>query len=111
MIVFGIGSRAKRIAKEANKEIYKLFGNECSSSWANQSIEITPSDCEKSDSISILAKSLGIADENVIVVGDSGNDISMFKKFYDNSYCMSHSPKTIKKYAKTIIRSVLDLKI
>lgn len=110
MVVFGISRKAKKIAKEFNKEIYKHFGDICSSAWSEQAIEISAKNSEKSDSILKLADSLNIKENNIYVVGDSGNDIPMFKRFYENSFCMAHSNKSIKKYAKNTIKRVVDIK-
>ena len=43
------------------------------------------------------------------MVGDSGNDIPMFKEFPENSFCMSRAPETIQKYAKYTIDKYEDL--
>lgn len=110
MVVFGISKKAKTIAKEFNKEIFKNFGDICSSAWSEQAIEISAKNSEKSDSILKLAHNLNIKENNIYVVGDSGNDIPMFKRFYGNSFCMKHSSPSIKKYAKNTVKSFVDIK-
>lgn len=104
MIMFGISNKAKIKAKEANKDISQKFGNICSSCWSEQMVEISPVGCDKSSGISELAAYLGINNEDVFVVGDSGNDIPMFKSFYENSYCISKAPTVVKKYAKHTVK-------
>ena len=100
MVLFGIShKKAKLIAKEANKDVFNKFGNLCASCWTDQAIEISAIECTKSNGISLIAKEYGIDKKDIIVMGDSGNDIPMFKDFYENSYCVSRSPETIKKYA------------
>ena len=51
----------------------------------------------------------GIKPEDVYVVGDSGNDITMFSKYYDLSYCMKRGHPSARKYAKHIITRVYKL--
>ena len=64
----------------------------------------------KSEGIDWYLKEHNCKAEDLYVVGDSGNDISMFKKFYNNSFCMNHSHPTVKKYAKTVIGDFEDLR-
>ena len=52
---------------------------------------------------------LGISKDNILVVGDSGNDVSMFDCFNANSYCMSHAPDSVKAHAAHVIDKVADL--
>ena len=47
---------------------------------------------------------LKINHDDIFVVGDSGNDISMFKEYQENSFCMSHAPLSVSKYAKHIVK-------
>ena len=48
-------------------------------------------------------------DSEIYVVGDSGNDISLFKAYPKNSFCMGHAPDAVKKYAKYTIEKFEDL--
>jgi hypothetical protein len=34
----------------------------------------------------------------------------MFNKFHENSYCMSHAPESVKKYAKHTVKKIYKLK-
>ena len=68
-----------------------------------------PKGCSKGESLKKYQKYKGVSDENIYVVGDSGNDISMFKEYYENSFCMKHSSPAVKKYAKHILRRFYDL--
>ena len=61
------------------------------------------------EGLSIYCDYLNIKKEDVYAVGDSGNDIEMFNRFYENSYCMKHGGKVVRKYAKHTIRRVYDL--
>ena len=52
---------------------------------------------------------LEINKDDVYVVGDSGNDITMFNKFHEHSYCMKRGHPSARKYAKHIITRVYKL--
>lgn len=109
MIMFGVFKKAKLRAKEANKDLQQKFGDICSSCWSEQMVEISPFGCDKSNGIKMVANHLGVKNEDIIVVGDSGNDIPMFKAFFENSYCISRAPSTVRKYAKHNVKNVNKL--
>lgn len=108
MLIFGAFGKAKRIARKANKELRERYP-EAEFSWSSQAIEVTTAGTTKSNGIAFYLEYNGIPADNVLVVGDSGNDISMFEAFKDGSYCMSHSPETIQKHASHIIKRFVDL--
>lgn len=107
MLFFGITKKAKQKAMLANKELRKKYPD-FEFSWCGELIEVTAKGCSKAEGIKIYLDYLKINSDNVMVVGDSGNDISMFQAF-ENSFCMEHSPLTISKYANYVIRSVDEL--
>ncbi len=76
---------------------------------SNQAIEVTPKGITKSSGIAFYLENNAISKDNVIVVGDSGNDISMFDSYYQQSYCMSHGSKNVQSHAKTLIERFSDL--
>jgi hydroxymethylpyrimidine pyrophosphatase-like HAD family hydrolase len=47
--------------------------------------------------------------DNVLVVGDSGNDISMFQAFPGRSFCMDHSLEDVKQHASFVIKRFSDI--
>jgi len=108
MIYFGLSKRAQRRAKEVNKELREKYP-EIEASWIGMFIEITPRGCNKAEGIQYYLDYLKRSDKDVVVVGDSGNDISMFIK-YENSFCMRHAPSSVRKYAKYTIRHFRDLR-
>lgn len=109
MVIFGLGytnvMRASLIAK------YLAKYHDLTINWSGISIEITPKGCTKSSGIAkyLELHNLKNTDE-VYVVGDSGNDICMFKDYYEHSFCMEHSNSNVKKYAKNIINNFSDLR-
>lgn len=108
MLFFGVSAKAKKRAMDANK-LLRLRYSEAEFSWSEQTIEITPNGCSKSSGIEFYLDYNHINRDNVLVIGDSGNDISMFESFKDQSFCMEHSPDAVKKHAKHIIKRFYDL--
>lgn len=108
MLFFGITSKAKKKAMEANK-LFRIRYPEAEFSWSDQVIEITPKGCSKSSGIEFYLDYNHINRDNVLVIGDSGNDISMFESFKAQSFCMEHSPDAVKKHATHFIKRFYDL--
>lgn len=108
MIFFGLRRRNKKLSKKLNKKFrleYPMF----EFSWTTKVIEITPYGCNKGMGLKYYTEASGFNKEDVYVVGDSGNDISMFTEFYENSYCMKHSYTSVRKYAKHTVSRVYKL--
>lgn len=108
MLVVGITHKKKMQAKELNRFIRGAYLN-LESSWSNEAIEISPKDCSKGNALIEYCELNNIDRNEVMVVGDSGNDISMFKAFEKNSFCMKRAPATVQKYAKYTISKFEDL--
>lgn len=104
MLFFGLSRSGVKRARKATTYLRENYGSKFETSWTGGFIEITPIGSSKADGIERYLAQKGIASKNVYVVGDSGNDISMFNAYYDNSFCLKHAHKKVKKYAKTIIR-------
>ena len=86
MIYFGLGKRMQNKAKQANSILRNTYDNvECN--WSKNVIEITAKDCSKAKALQTLLESKNDLDKEIYVVGDSGNDISLFKAF---PYASSH---------------------
>ncbi len=108
MIFFGLNRRKKKFTKVLNKELREKYP-ELEFSWTAPVNEITPLECSKASGIEFYMNTLGINKEDIYVVGDSGNDITMFTKFHENSYCMKHAYTSVRKYAKHTISRVHKL--
>jgi len=102
ILYFGAHKGADENAKTINYYIRDHYPS-VESSWTQKIIEITPAECSKGLALKKYCDAKGIAYGDVYVVGDSGNDISMFKNF-EHSYVMNHAAPSVKKYAKHIIR-------
>ncbi|MCR5505503.1 MAG: HAD family hydrolase [Bacilli bacterium] len=108
MIFFGLGKSKGVLSKEINKELREKYP-EIESSWSMIVNELTPKDCNKGAGLERYCRLLNIESKDVYVVGDSGNDITMFNRYHENSYCMSHAYPSVKKYAQHVISRVYKL--
>ena len=108
MNFIGIRKNKAKISKEINKELREDYP-EIESSWTAQVNELTPKGCNKGNGVERYCRLLGIEKDDVYVVGDSGNDITMFNMFHEHSYCMMRGHPSARKYAKHIISRVYKL--
>ena len=108
LIYFGISKKGKKLALEESKKLKKKFP-QLEIAWINGLIEVATLGTNKATALKLLIEKKGIQPKDVIVVGDSGNDIPMFKAF-SQSYCMDHAHPEVKKYAKHLIKRVYNLK-
>ncbi len=108
MFFFGVGNKSKEIAREVNKVMRNTLDNyECC--WSDNVIEVTAKNCSKGNALSHFISKEKLENCRVFVVGDSGNDISMFKKYHEYSFCISRSNYVIRKYAAFTIDKFSDL--
>ncbi len=108
LIFVGVGKKGKEKARQMTEDLAKKFP-EAEWTWSDEVVEFTPKGCSKSAGLHFYLEYSGISPDNVVVVGDSGNDISMFDDFYEGSYCMSHAAKSVQAHAKHIIKRWSDL--
>ena len=106
---FGYYKNSDPLARDATNLWNKEYGDKYEFAWTHRAVEIMKQGVNKADSLKLLLDILKIDTSEVAVVGDSGNDIPLFKAF-ENSFVMSHSPEEVKKEAKTIVDQVADLK-
>lgn len=108
MFLNGLSKKKKEKGRILNEELKKKFP-QAEFSWVGEFIEVTPKGCTKSNGINFYLDYNGLSKDNVLVIGDSGNDISMFDAFKEQSYCMEHGPKSVKAHASHTIRRFYDL--
>ena len=108
MTFFGLGRNKSKLSKEINKALRENYPT-IESSWSLIVNELTPRGCNKGEGLDEYCKVTGFKPEDIYVVGDSGNDIAMFQKYHENSYCMAHAYPSVKKYAKHAITRVYKL--
>ena len=105
---FGLGKKANKANKELNKIIREKYPD-IESSWMGIALEFAPKECTKGDSVKVYVNYINADYNDVYVIGDSGNDISMFNAFYDHSFVMSHAYPSVKKYAKNKVSRVYKM--
>jgi Cof subfamily protein (haloacid dehalogenase superfamily) len=109
-VLLFVGPRKKSIKRSGEiTELLSIRYPEFEFAWSNQAIEVTPKGCTKSSGIAFYLDYNHISNDNVLVVGDSGNDISMFESYRDNSFCMAHADQSVKEHAKHTIKHFSDL--
>ncbi len=108
MTFFGLGRNKSKLSKEINKALRENYPT-IESSWSLIVNELTPRGCNKGEGLDEYCKVTGFKPEDIYVIGDSGNDIAMFQKYHENSYCMAHAYPSVKKYAKHIVSRVYKL--
>ena len=109
MVLMGITKKKQLEAKGITAHLQEKYPD-FEFSWLNQFIDITPKGCSKASGVSFYLDYLGISHDNVVVVGDSGNDVPMFEAFHANSYCMEHAKPAVKECAAYVISRVSDLR-
>ncbi|MFA6829505.1 MAG: HAD hydrolase family protein [Bacilli bacterium] len=108
MPIFGLGKKGRQKASEAYLPFKAKFGDCFDIAVSNNSLEITSKGADKGSGIEKYCLDNNIDKNDVIVIGDSGNDLSMFGRF-PHSFCMEHSPQHIKSQANHVVKRVYDL--
>jgi Cof subfamily protein (haloacid dehalogenase superfamily) len=90
------------LLKKEFKDYFNFF-------LTNHSIEIAPFGISKGDSLQYLINTTKLKNEDIIVVGDSSNDISLFQKF-ENSFAMESADTYTKSFAQKSISKFSDLR-
>ena len=109
MVLVGLSKKKQLLAEKITETLANRYPD-FEFTWLNQFIDITPKGCSKASGVAFYLDYLGINHDNVLVVGDSGNDAPMFEAFYENSYCMSHAKDSVKQKAAHVIHRVSDLR-
>jgi Cof subfamily protein (haloacid dehalogenase superfamily) len=107
LIYFGRGKKAKKLALEESHVLKSKFPN-LEIAWINGLIEVASLGTNKGHALTTLVEAKKWNKDDVIVIGDSGNDVPMFTMF-SQSYCMEHAHPSIKKQARYVINRVYHL--
>jgi Cof subfamily protein (haloacid dehalogenase superfamily) len=95
---------------QIQKQIHSIFNNHITAVMTSDyTLELLSSNHSKATAIKYVAKLLNIKDEDIIVAGDNENDVDMFKKFYNNSFCMIKAKPHVKNKAKYIASNVEEV--
>lgn len=108
MPFFGYRTRNADVSYEYSLKLQEKYGEDFEILWSHTSIEIMPKGINKAVLLKQLNKTMGIEDDEVAVIGDSGNDVPLFQEF-KNSFVMAHAPDMVKQEAKYTIKSVHEL--
>jgi HAD superfamily hydrolase (TIGR01484 family) len=106
---FGIKKRGEELARLASIEYQESVGDNYSIAWSGTAVEFAAQGVTKANGLNIILSKYDIKNDEVLVAGDSGNDIPLFENF-ENSFVMYHAPEEVKAKAKHVIESVADLK-
>lgn len=107
MLFFGVTKRAKQRALTASRTMNEIYPN-FEFAWGGELVEINKKGVNKAEGLKHYLDYLKIKHDNIMVVGDSGNDTMMFRHF-KNSFCMSHAPLHVSQDASHIIDSVNEI--
>lgn len=108
LIIVGFSKKKHERAYKFTKKLNEKYDN-AEFSWVETGIEVSPKGCTKAAGLLFYLDYNKIPRDNVLVVGDGGNDISMFDAFPDSSYCLSHGPGRVKKHAAHVIDQFCEL--
>ncbi len=75
---------------------------------ANDALTIQAPHARKDKAVSDIINTLALSPDNIYIVGDSNDDIAIFK-LTQNSYCMEDGEKLAKIYAPHLTSSIYDL--
>ena len=105
---FGLGKKGILTARRVYDQFIKDFGDEYEIWFSGSAIEIMEKGTNKSHSLKELLKICNIKEDEVAVVGDSGNDIPLFENF-EHSFVMAQALEEVKQKAKVRLKSFDDL--
>ncbi len=108
MRIFGIGKKAKKKAERYCKKCREEYGEYFSFAASSSAVEVTAPKANKGEVLSKYCERHNIKLEEVLVCGDSGNDLTMFSKF-PHSFARSHASDDFKAKANHVIKHVCDL--
>ena len=108
MLFVGFTKKQKLMSKKLCEEINAKYDS-IEAHWLGEVAEITPKGCTKAEGLAKYLDYLKINHDNVLVVGDGGNDVPMFDRFHEHSYAMSHAHLSVKSHASATIKHFHDL--
>lgn len=107
MMVLYFKSKKKKVLEELDP-VFKKYSDVLEFQISQNCIEITKKGCNKGERLEELVKSYEIENHEVAVVGDDGNDISMFEKF-PNSFAIKSGTKELQEIAKYKVKNISEL--
>ncbi len=107
LLYCGIGEEGKENAQKIANAIKKAYPT-LEIAVEGSAIEITAYKCTKAEGLAIICEHYGYQNDDLVVIGDSANDITMFD-VYPNSVCMSHATKEVQEHAKYVVDNFYDV--
>ena len=98
----------KQNCEDIYNQLKEKFRNHFEFFASSKSIEISPTNISKGASLQYLINTTKLKNDEIYVVGDGVNDISMFNKF-QNSFSMESASELVKLRAKNKINKFSDL--
>lgn len=111
MPLFGFSENNKKGMQKAKafaERMRTILGDYYEFFESGTAVEIVAKGTNKAKSLRELFEKCNIKDDEVVVVGDSGNDIPMLDEF-PHSFAMESAPDYVKSHAKNKIRYVYEL--
>lgn len=102
-----VTSKEVKVIIEAKEKLEEALGDQVEVNQNELSLDISPKNCDKGTAIKGLVEYLGISDENVYAIGDSYNDIPMFKAV-KHSYTFNTSKELVKQAAVYRVDSLAE---
>ncbi len=108
MVCFGVRKDGRIKSEQAATALRKRFDDYFDFAVSESVIEITAKGVNKGNSLIKYCSDNNIGIDEVVVCGDSGNDLYMFERF-PHTFAMDHSPEHFKSQANHIIEKVSDV--
>ncbi|MBO4668080.1 MAG: HAD family phosphatase [Bacilli bacterium] len=108
MAIYGLGQKAIETARSESLKYQDLYQDTFSVCWSKESIEFMNKDVNKAIALQGLVADYELKNNEIAVVGDSGNDVPLFQS-YENSFVMAQAHDDVKKYAHYEIEQVYNL--
>lgn len=108
LMAFGLQEAGRRKAEQAAPSIISRFGDSFEVAVSGNAIEVTAKGINKGFGLENYIKANGYTKDEVLVCGDSGNDLYMFDCF-PHSFAMAQSPDHFKSQANHVIKRISDL--
>ena len=108
MAICGLGKKATLEAKKQSEIFKEKYQNQFEIFWSKESIEFMNYGVNKAVALDHIINHYGIKDTEVGVVGDSGNDVPLFKCF-PHSFVMVNAFDDIKQEATHTINGVYEI--
>lgn len=108
MIMMGFSKKVSNLTYQTSLYFRNKFSKDFEIAWSDNVIELTSPNVDKGRSLKKYCLDNNILDDEVITIGDSGNDLSMFK-YFKHSFIMSNAHQSLLNKANHIVSRVSDL--